>query len=365
MALIALPIPMPIMPVLPGPYAATTSIGSDGTFTFNGAGDKMAFIFEASSTTMPDQVKFRVSSYTSTGTIEATIETLDASGDPSGTLVTDSATGSVSVSSTGTKTIAGMVGTATLTIGNRYAVVLTAAAGFAGTFTVIRTTGITTGLGLPYSSTKDSAGSWARTPTTNCGYAIGLFTSGGVAIYVAGFAGAYTAALQTYADATNPDERGSAFSVAAPARLIGAVMCAGLGATPSSVNNFDLTLYSDHAGTPDIERTKSFPGAEQSANMFRTLLFASTIDLVANTVYALAAKATSTTGVSLLRHAYATNAELGNYLSTGFYAVTRNNGTGAFTEVNTEAYALFPLISHIDDAASTGGGALIGGRLVR
>src|SRR5688572_1301543 len=98
MSLTALSSPVAWMPFLPGLYAITNTLGSDGTFTFNGADDKMAFVFQATSTTPPDTIKFRCATYASTGTIDATIETVDATtGFPSGTPVTNSATGSVSV----------------------------------------------------------------------------------------------------------------------------------------------------------------------------------------------------------------------------------------------------------------------------
>lgn len=361
MALTAINCPVPWAPFFPGLSVATTSLGSDATFTFNAAADKMGFIFHAASTTPPDQIKFKCATYSSTGTIDVTIETVDATtGFPSGTPVTNSATGSVSVASTGTKTATGIAGTAALTIGETYAIVLTATGGFAGNFTVLRTTGTNGGMGMPHSLTKDSAGAWTKLGTTNCGLAIGFFTAAGASIHMSGFAGAYLATTQTFADATNPDERGSRFVAPVDATCYGAVLYAGMGSTPADVNSYTMSLYSAHtSGSPVPETTQAFDGDNQAPNMMRVLLFSAPFDLVAGQTYALAIKATSTTGPSMMRHVYATTAELGCYLSDSFYSTTRNNGSGAFTDTNTEVYAIFPLLSHLDDGAGGAGGGLI------
>lgn len=358
--------PVAWMPYVPGVFASTTSIGSDTTFAFNGAGDKMAFVFQSPSSTPPDQVKFRVIAYTSTGTIDATIETIDATtGAPSGTLVTNTNTGSVSVTSTGTKTCTGLAGTGTLTAGTQYALVLTATGGFAGDFTVLRTTGTGGVAGSPYSLTKDSAGAWTKSGTTTAGFSIGAMTSGGASIHIPGLVGAYTAALTSYSDASNPDERGVRFQLPFPATCYGALIVASLGSTPADTNSFALSLYSGHtSGSPTQLATQAFDGDIQASGATRVLRFASGIDLSANTVYALAVKATSSGNVSLLQHTYASAAELGCYLDDNFYSTTRNNSSGAFTDGNTTVYGVYPLLSKFDDAAGSGGLAMpVSGRI--
>jgi hypothetical protein len=365
MAATALDAPVIWLPSLPGLYAITSSLGSNSSFTFNGADDKLAFVFQAMSTTPPDQVKFRCATHTSTGTIDVTLETVDATtGFPTGTPVTNSATGSVSVASTGTKTASGIQGTAALTVGAFYAVVLTAAAGFAGNFTVLRTTGTNGGTGSPYSLTKDSAGAWTKASTSNCGYAIGFFTAAGASIHMPGFAGAYTAAFQTFADATNPDERGNRFSLPVPATCYGAAVFCSLGATPADINNFTVSLFSGHtSGTPTLLASQAVDGDNQEANALRILMLDAPVSLSASTVYALALKATGTTGPALLRHSYAAAAELGCYLADSCYSTTRNNGSGAFTDTNTDVYAIYPILSAFDNGAGGGGGGMLQGNL--
>jgi len=359
MTLAAIVAPMAWRPLIPGGYAISTSLGSDVTFTFNGAGDKMAVVFQAPSTTPPDQVKFRCQAYTSTGTIDATLETVDATtGFPSGTPVTNSGTGSVSVASTGTKTCTGLAGTASLTAGTQYAVVLTATGGFAGNFNVLRTTGINGGIGSPYSLTKDSAGAWTKAYTTNAGFAFGLMTSGGVSINVPGLAGAYTAAYTAWTDATNPDERGNRFSFPGPVTCYGAEVHMSLGSVPADAQSGVLSLYSTHTGTPSQIASFTIDGDMQDTGPVRFLRFSTPVDLAANTVYALVLKATAAGNLTVIQHTYASAAELGCYLDDNFYSTTRNNSSGAFTDGNTTVYAVYPIVSKIDDGASAGGGLI-------
>lgn len=363
MALQPLPIVAALMPMLPGIGAVTTSLGSDATFIFNAAADKLAFLFQAPSAIPPDQIKFRCSSFTTLGTLDVTLETVDpTTGFPTGTLVTNSVLVPVAVASTGTKTASGLAGTAVLTPGEIYAVVLTATAAFVGNFQILRTTGGNGGPGFPVGLTKDSAGAWTKISTTNCGFAIGFFTSAGVAIPMPSFAGAYTATFQAFSDATNPDERGSRFTLPFPTTCYGIAIVVNCSSTPADAMSFTASLYSDHtSGTPTQLATLAIDGDYLGLNSLRYLMFAAPVDLAANTVYALAAKADGATGISLMRHAYASADELGCYISDDFYATTRNNGAGAFTDTDTEVYAIYPLLGKFDDG--TGGGGS-GGQLL-
>lgn len=357
MTLVAAAAPVPYAPFMPGMWSATSALGSDSAVTFNGAADKMAFVFQAASTTPPDQIKFRCSGFTSGGDIDVTIETVDATtGFPSGTPVTNTNTVTVTVSSTGTKTASGLSGTGSLTVGTQYAIVFTAAVGFAGNFQLLRSTGTNAGSGTPYSLTKDSAGAWTKASTGNTGYAIGFFDSGGTAIHMPGFSGAHTGVFQAFSDSTNPDERGNRFVLPFAATCWGALVFLSLGSAPADTNSFALSLYSDHTGTPSQDRTISIDGDIAAAQAGRIIMFSSPIDLAANTTYALAVKATSSGNVSLLKMSYAANAELGGLFSTSVYSTTRNNSSGAFTDGNTECYGIFPLLSQFHDGAGGGGG---------
>ncbi len=343
----------------------TTAVGSDLNFTFNAAGDKIGFVFQAWSTTPPDIVAFHCDTVTTAGTtgaMDCTLETVatNGTGAPTGTAVTNSGTASVTFSTTGVKTASGLQGTASLTVGTLYAIVLTAGSGWNRTLTVKIATGSSQGAtAIPYHLTKDVAGSWTRTAGQNLGYSLGLADSGGAYQYFPGFGGAYSAAgYQAYADATNPDERGNRFSLPVPVTCVGAILEMVTGSAPGANDDFSVSLYSDHTGTPSQLTTVAIDGGSQGAATSTIILFPSPQNLTANTVYALAIRATGTDSINHVRWDFLANAHLGSFLGTGFYSTTRNNGSGAFTDTNTSVYGIFPLFSKLDDGVGGSGGGI-------
>jgi hypothetical protein len=359
-------------PVILAPYAGavptgavTTSVGSAVVFTFNAAGDKCAVIFQSPGTTVPDQVSFEVATATvagTTGDIEATLETISA-GEPSGTPITNSATGTATISTTGVKTISGMDGTATVAAGDKIAIVLTAGAGWDRTLTIKMTHGASQGgLGFPYHATQDSGGAWAKVGGQNLGIAWGLASAAGTYINVPGLLGAYTAAFQSFSNATNPDERGNRWVPNVPQTIIGVSIIYNGGASPGANDDYGVALYSGHTGTPSLLASKTFEGEEPSPAP-HICLFDTAVDLSAGTTYAVTFKAMGSDSAQLVRWDFASNAHLGSFLGTDFYATTRDGGAGApstggssFTDDSAKAYAVFPIFSRFDDGAGGVGG---------
>lgn len=349
---------------------AAASVGSLASITFNGAGDKIAMVFQAYSTTPPDSIDWHIGTVTTAGTtgvIEATLETLATDGTPSGTLVTNSATGTTggTISTTGYKSVSGMAGTASLVVGTQYALVLTAGAGWDRTITMAYSLGANSGLSMPYALTKDSAGAWTKAPTTNWGYLWGCRDSSGNRMYIPGLAGAYStaSAAQTFSDATNPDERGNRFSLPFPAKMIGLWVAYTGGSAPGANDNFSVSAYSDIAGAVTQLATVAIDGDAQGGNWPHLVLFPSTISLAANTVYGIALKATGTDSASLFRWDFNANADLGFFMGIDFYSITRDGGSGAptgggntFTTDSAKVYSVFPVFSAFDDGAGGGGG---------
>lgn len=347
------------------------SVGSAATMTFNGAGDKIGFVWTATSTTVPDLAAFYVSSHTSTGTIDCTIETVDATtGFPTGTLVTNSATASVSVTGTGIKTAAGMAGTATISAGTEYALVLTATAGFAGTFNVQWAQGAGGNIGYPYLLTKDSGGAWTKQTTSNSGYFLGMADTGGTYIQTDMLSGPVSSfAYQGVTDSTNPDERGNRFVPTVPCTCYGAWVGLGLATTPDDTHSYALSLYSSHTATPVQMATDVFDGNIQATSTVRYLPFTSPQALSAGVTYAIAIKPTSSGGVQFLRAQLGANARLQTLTgTTTMYSTTRDGGAGApsgggnnFSDTNTDIYLILPVLSKYDDGAGgSGAGSPIG-----
>lgn len=365
MTAVTVPLTFAYAPVLPLAWGQTTSLGSAAAFTFDAAADKLAFVWKANTTAVPNGVDFFVQTFTSTGTLDATLETVDANGFPSGTLVTGSATGSLSVTATGKKTITGMAGTATISVGTWYAVVLTATTGFAGSFTVRYTFGSTGSVGgQNYAARKDSAGAWDKNFSLPTGMSFGIYDSGGTYLEVANLSGAFTEyAFQAYSDATNPDERGNRFNLPFPFTCRGALVFGAWGSAPTASNDFQMALYSSHTLTRSQLAVKAISGIHLTNSAARYFSFDTAVACAANTTYALALKATAAGTIQPVRFSYTANAELVSLMGeTGFYSTTANNA-GDFTDDNTRVYCVFPLISKLDDGAggAGGGGRIIGG----
>lgn len=368
MALISLPVPLVLSPLMP--LTAGTSLGSAQIFTFNGAGDQLAFLFQSQSATPPDQAAFYVSSITTGGSLECTLQTVDTStGAPSGTLVSGSATATVAVAApTGAKTATGMAGTATLTPGAVYAIVIAAPSGFGGNFAATYGSGNGNGWGYPYMWTKDSAGAWTKnTVTGSGGYFIGLADSSGAALRYPGFLGAATSyALVSFSDATNPDERGNRFALPYDCAIGGAAVY--LTNSIADAASHALSLYSGHTGAPVQLATSVFDGdITLGTSLYREYRFAAPVALTAGTAYALALKATGATAVNVQRFGYPSAAQAAALMgSTAFYSTSRDGGAGnpsgggnAFVDDATAVYGVWPLISQISDGAGGAGGGLL------
>lgn len=349
-------------PVALSPYGGAipvgdmgTGVGSAGTFVFNGAGDKLAIIFIARTNAVPDLISFYVTAATAgtTGVIEATLETVSA-GDPAGA-VTNSATGTATVTTTGAKTISGMDGTATITPGNTYAIVLTAGSGWDRSITIKISDGTTAGTqNFPVIKTKDSAGAWAVSTGTNLGFAFGIADATPTYLQIPGLFGAYIGTTQSYGSGTNPDERGNRFILSAPMRLCGVMAMYSSGA-PGANDDVKFKLLTSHTSSPVEQISVTLEGEAQGGDLSHIIMFGSTYNCDAGTIYAITMEALGTDTQAMIRWEYPSNGALGGILGTDFYSTTRND-LGNCTDGNTMIYALFPIFDQIDDGTGSGGG---------
>jgi hypothetical protein len=358
--MIALPHPIVLAPFAGAmPFGDMSSgSGSNETFPFNAAGDKIAIIFTALSTTPVDLLSFYITATTTAGTTgnwEATLENLTA-GDPSGA-VTNSATGT-STDTTTYVTVSGMAGTASLTAGTDYAVVLTAGSGWDRNITVRIATGAAGSLGYPVVKTKDSAGAWTTTINNSLGWSFGFADSGGTYMQIPTLLGAYLQSSPTFSSSTNPDERGNRFSLGIAARICGVHIMLYPGSSPGTANDdIEVKLLSSHTGTPVEEKTKVLEGEERGGCMAQTVMFGSGFDAAASTVYAVTVEALGSETQTPILLTYNSSAECAGVMGSSFYSTTRNDG-GSCTDLNTAIYGIFPIISHFDDGAGGGGGGL-------
>lgn len=373
MTLAALPNFVPLSPFCPGVMGNThtssttgTGLGSEATVTFDAAGDAVAFIFTAESTTMIDKISFWVSVHTTTGTVKATVETLGTTGNPSGTPVTSSNSPTASITALGRQEISGIAGSASLTVGAQYALVLTADTGFAGNFTIRITWGAGGQTGYPYFA-SNTTGSYGKGSQTVWGYFLGAKDSSDNPILLTAGVGAATMTTQTFSNATNPDERGNRFVLAVPATCIGIAYSNAAGSTPGSTDAYGVALYSGHTTSPSLLASANPDGDAQMTHLAHVALFDTPVDLAANTVYAVTIKATSTDTLNVHRYGYNSASDAACNMGADFYATTRDGGAGnpttggnVFTDDDTSVYCVWPIFKKFDDATSGSGGGSFG-----
>ena len=181
--------------------------------------------------------------------------------------------------------------------------------------------------------------------------------------------GMYVAATsETYADATNPDERGMLFQVPWQCKID--ALAAKFSVASATTSDFTMSLYATPLGTPSALDSVAIPaeslGNTTTANPFIRGL-ASEIQLEANTDYMLALRAT---GAGNIGHNLITLADAGHRIffpgGTTVRKGTRDGGSGAFT-AESPAITLYRMgvrISAFHDSAG-GGASILGGSIIK
>lgn len=334
----------------------TSAVGSDVLMTFNGTGDKVAFLWQATSTTPPDKAQFCVHSYTSGGSVDVTLEPLPSNA-PTGTPVSGTNTVTISVTGTGLQTASGLAGSGSLSVGTYYAVVITAASGFAGSFTVRLTVGSGTGaISMASALSKDSAGGWSGESVSGSGTCCGLFFTGDVPLVTQNFAGAFTTlALQSFSDSTNPDERGMLWQYPMAIRVAGCVPLLGYGSGYDANEDWRAGIYLDPLGSPSREGQAygGSVGNRSTTNAKWVLWEEGGIVVPANTPFGIAVKAVGSASVVMPRWVYGSALSMQPLVgATGGCSITRNGDSGAFTDDDTMAYGAVPIIVGVEDGAA-------------
>lgn len=173
----------------------------------------------------------------------------------------------------------------------------------------------------------------------------------------------YLTATESYADATNPDERGLIFQVPWDCKID--AFWAQIGGSANTAD-FNWVLYSDPLGTPSAVTTLSIVAESLRATgdvRFYLRPLTSEISLTKDTNYVLAMKATGAGNVQLFSQTLP-SADARQLLpgSTTVAKVTRNDASGAFSTTTTVVYQMGVRISQLHD---TGGGTanLLRGKL--
>lgn len=134
----------------------------------------------------------------------------------------------------------------------------------------------------------------------------------------------------------------------------------GILAANNVAGDCDFILYSDPLGTPVAQKTVSVDLntiGNSSVGTELRLPFSSTYDLAANTDYAVIAKPTSGTNVSMTYKTYNdANHQNSEALGTDCYAINRASGAFAAQNSNKDRFAIGLLVGAFDNAVSASSG---------
>jgi hypothetical protein len=249
----------------------------------------------------------------------------------------------------------GGTGSKSITHGDMIAVVWDVTA-LGGTDSVILTLG--GNAAVPPVTNEFQASAW-RTASIGAPNVLITFDDGTLAILDAAIPFSQALLVETYADSTNPDERGLIFQVPWDCKIDGLWANVGISGATS---DFTIALYSTPSGTPAVVSGTSLTIlAEQlyqvTAQALVPFALPAEVTLTRNTDYVLAVKADGAGNVRLNSYVFGDTAHRAFLPYASVAKVTRNGGTGAFT-AESPAITMYQMgvrISALHDTSSGSG----------
>jgi hypothetical protein len=159
-----------------------------------------------------------------------------------------------------------------------------------------------------------------------------------------------TQAQHDYQLSSNPDEYGMLFTAPFNGAISG--IRAVMGANSASAEMV-LGLYSDPLGTPAAVGTKTFPGESllgSSTERAMVFMFDSPLRVTKGTKYAIGIRSTGSAIITLVYQTFSTTADKGPLGLSTCSKVSREGGTGAFTETAADVPGMTLMFESINVA---------------
>lgn len=342
-------LPWSVFPSLHSPSSGMSLTG----MTIDAAGEKVAFILQATKTGTIRKVGFRVHTVTTAGDVDVRLEGVDlANGDPDGTLLHASAElAAFTISTTGWKTADFGVGNgAAVTIGDLIAVVIQDNASSAPDIAISVTSDQELWRNI-YANLFTAA--WA--PNTNNTANVGLELSDGTYMPGMGYTAWASTAEPVYDQNDTPDHRGMIFQFPVPVRVVGA------GGWFDLDGEANLKLF-DSDGTT-VLRTVAMDRDVRRATTAGPFLcwFDGPEILTKNTNYRIVLEATSTSNVKT--HEFTVDSVAVMDVFEGgqnFHLTTSKTQTaeGDWTQTTTTRPYMGLIIDQFDDGVGGAGGLI-------
>jgi hypothetical protein len=327
------------------------SVGSGSASTTDANGEKIAAVFMATKTGNLRTVQIVSDSSTIGGgnpVYDVRIESVDASGNPSGTLFGTNTNGSLTISSTsGAIHTVTLTADAAVTAGDLFAVVVNCTAGGATQKTLWLYGWSGHSSMFPYAMNDLSAGSYTRVTTTP---SIGVLYDDATPVYGGvGAANDGNAAINT---GSASDEVGNLFTFGVSVDIRG--IRAACGPSSTTAANFELVLYTGAAAASSAQATLVFDGDSVRDVGLGVIegYFPTAVTVAANTQIRVAVKPTTANSVLVTGMLYSSSAVRDAYAGLG--QKTARADAGTWSETDTTVMGIEPIISGFTAAASGG-----------
>lgn len=340
MALVALPALIETGSV----YGGVDGAPALTNYLIDAAGEKAGFVLRAPATGTIAKIGFGVRTVTAAQDLDVRLETVDANGDPSGTLLAAGSNGTQTPTAN-TWFWTALTSGAAVTRGDDIAISITWA-GTAGNLEIAAYwSNIAQMGGPPYADQYTTA--WAKQSRMPV---IALEYNNGSRPFLRSLP-SVTNNLLAFNSGSTPDEIGIRFQVPYKASILGC----NIEMNRSSANSCTVRLYdasSNLLASRQIDTDAV--GAANSGSV--PAWFSSDVDLSINTTYRLTVVPDSTTNIGI-REIEVDSAGTLEALPLGAnaYRTERTDG-GVWTDTNTKFPMIFPVWSRLDDGAGGGGG---------
>lgn len=355
MALVTLPSPI-LWPGILGQTSGGPTL-SGTLVTVSSAGHYGAYVFCAKEDMTISHVGFRAGSAVGSPTAEVRIETLDATGFPSGTLWGTNTNGTTGTVSSSTFVLQALTASASVSKGQIFCVKLAYASGTSLELQQWSSTDYNFQSVLPYGVTNTG------TPTKqvmNGSFACMALGSSSTTFYqVPGAVPATNTSVGGAFNNTNSAKRGLRFTPPMSCRVVGIRWY-----NSTSVGDFNAVIFND-AGTELSSSSTAFDGdfRSTSGNGAQSVFFDSPVTLTAGTTYRAAIEPTTATNVNVSGYTMPST----NYRSASRAGTTAHYttfATSSWTDTATDQLPFLDIIiDQLDDGTGSGGGVVgvIGG----
>lgn len=349
MTLVSLPSPIH-WPGICGSTSGTIGIGTAATL--DAAGEYAAYVFCAREDMVVSHVGFRAGIVAGAPTADVRIETLDATGLPSGTLWATDTNGTTGALSSNTYNLQALTASATIAKGQTFCVKIAYAS---GTSLVVQQL---SSFMAPFHSSQPYTVNNTGTPTKgsfNGLAALIALGSNSTTFYQIPYSIPATAAGAGAFNNTSSAKRGLRFTPPMDCRAIGMRWH-----NSNATGDFNAVLYND-AGTELSSSSTAFDGdySAVTANGTWTVYFDNTVTLDAGTAYRIAIEPTSATNVNVSTITLPST----DYRTAGPAKLTAHYTTFATATWDDGAtnQAVLPLMDVIIDQVDDGTGSGAGG----